>query len=177
MRKLIYALISVVILAATIPNISSAQSVTGDLKFWQMSDFLGFDQVGDCNATTADISSVYARIDENKLFLRVTFDNMVSREHNEIVEDHFNHTGISLGLSLVRQSDRTTFLQQSFNLATLSTSDRNYYSLRTPGKNLWELEIILPEEADRADLEFNLTIEMDGKVVDYFLSDGRNSDA
>ena len=32
--------------------------VSGDLSFWQKQDFLGFDEVKDCSASTGDIASV-----------------------------------------------------------------------------------------------------------------------
>ena len=38
--------------------------------------FLGFDKVGDCLSDIGDITSVFSHIENEKLFLRVTFDDM-----------------------------------------------------------------------------------------------------
>ena len=62
-----------------------ASEFTGDVKFWTKSDFLGFDEVGDCSGSTGDITSVFARIEGNKLLLRISFDNMVERKSNVVV--------------------------------------------------------------------------------------------
>ncbi|MBS3767097.1 MAG: hypothetical protein KGY75_03110, partial [Candidatus Cloacimonetes bacterium] len=52
----------------------------GNLHKWKIEHFLGFDEVGDCKANTGDIASSFAYINGNKLFLRITFDNMVARK-------------------------------------------------------------------------------------------------
>ena len=36
--------------------------VKGDLKFWSIDDFLGFDEVGDCNSEFGDMTSIFAKI-------------------------------------------------------------------------------------------------------------------
>jgi len=153
------------------------EGITGDLYFWQKQDFLGFDEVGDCNAPTGDITAVYARISDRKLFLRVTFDNMVSRQHNQVTRDNFQNANISLALQLIKQASRTTFVEETFDMKNLRKSDEGYFMLRTPATNLLEVEMIIPKKISREELEFNITVLLDGTVVDYFLSDGRNSDA
>lgn len=151
--------------------------VTGDLGFWQKQDFLGFDEVGDCNASTGDIASVWARIDDQKLFLRVTFDNMVTRNHNEVFRDNFQHINIGLALSLTEHASNKSFISRIIDVKTLRKTETDCFLLRTPASNLLEAEILLPEKINREELEFNLSVLIDGKMVDYFLSDGRNSDA
>ena len=49
-------------------------------------DFIGFDKVGDCSSMVGDISSVFARVENENLCFRITFDGMYSR-HNKI--DYF----------------------------------------------------------------------------------------
>ncbi len=62
--------------------------LTANPKSWSTNDFLGFDDVGDSKGTTGDISSVFAKINNNKLKLRITFDNMVTRKSNNVIKDH-----------------------------------------------------------------------------------------
>ena len=57
-----------------------AFEISGDPKSWNKDDFLGFDRVGDGAFSSGDISSVFARIEEGKLFFRITFDDMYSRK-------------------------------------------------------------------------------------------------
>ncbi len=158
-------------------NIINGQSITGDLRFWQKPDFLGFDETGDCRANAGDISSVYARIENDRLFIRVTFDDMAARQENKVVEDRFLNSGLSLEILLLRNSDQSIFLHHNFNLSEIQSSKKGYYQLRTLKANLWEAEIILGETIEREALEFSLTVTQEGKVVDEFISDGRNSDA
>lgn len=151
--------------------------VSGDLSFWQKQDFLGFDEVDDCSASTGDIASVWAKISEQKLFLRVTFDNMVSRKHNQVTRDHFQNENISMVVQLTDHKLRTLFSEETIDLKALSKTEGNYYMLRTPASNLLEVELTLPRKINREELEFNIAVLADGKISDFFLSDGRNSDA
>ncbi|MCF8364763.1 MAG: hypothetical protein K9H16_03225, partial [Bacteroidales bacterium] len=176
--KKIYMFIYLFILAMiSITSGLSAQTLTGDLKFWQKADFLGFDEIGDCNAETGDISSVFARVEQSRMLLRVTFDNMVSREHNEITSDNFAGVNISLKIKLTRQNTRTTFFDEELDLSAGKISLRSLRALRTPSSNLWETEITLPQPLQRENIEFSLTVLLDGKVVDYFHADGGPTDA
>ena len=52
----------------------------GRLDYWEIDHFLGFDKVGDCISDKGDISSVFSHIENNKLFFRVTFDDMFDRD-------------------------------------------------------------------------------------------------
>ncbi len=154
-----------------------AQQVSGDLHFWQASDFLGFDEIGDCNAKTGDISAVFARVTGRQLLLRVTFDDMVQRIHNLVVADNFETALPELEVRLTRRSDRVELLRRTFDLPAVKTQKNGTFTLRTPADNLWEAEIPLPETVTREDLEFSIVVRTGGKVADDFLSDGRNSDA
>jgi len=158
-------------------RVSNAQSLTGDLKFWQKSDFLGFDPVGDCTGSVGDISSVFARTVDKKLLLRVTFDNMVIRKDNQVAADRFANAGITLSLKLTNNKKNVVLQNLSFDLSQISTKNETSFQLRTPASNLWELESELPEKILRADLRFEITVTVNGKVTDTFNSDGKNSDA
>ncbi len=165
--------LSILIISAGLQS----QSLLGDVEFWQKSDFLGFDEIGDCTGSTGDISSVFARTDGKALLIRITFDNMVSRKHNEMVKDNFSDQNISLKIKLTNQSTRSSIFDQAINLSELSIQKNTFIVLRTPSSNLWEAKIVLSESTNRENIEFSLAVLLDGKIVDYFLSDGRNSDA
>ena len=62
----------------------------GDLKKWKSSQLLGLDEVGDATGNTGDISAVFLRSENQTAVLRITFDNMVKRQHNVIIEDYFD---------------------------------------------------------------------------------------
>ena len=46
----------------------SAFQINGDLKNWSFEDFIGFDEIGDCTLQTGDVSSVFARVENERLF-------------------------------------------------------------------------------------------------------------
>jgi PKD repeat protein len=155
----------------------SAQQIQGDLKLWEKQDFLGFDEIGDCMAETGDISSVYARTVNSKVLIRVTFDNMVTRKHNLVVTDNFLNTDISCDVRLINQNTRQAIFHHNLDISPISNHREAFYSLRNPAANLLEMEIPLAEPISRERIEFSISIILDGKVVDYFLSDGGTSDA
>ena len=68
-----------------------AFEIIGDPKNWKKEDFIGFDEVGD-SQSKGDISSAYVRILNDKLFLRITFDDMYFRK-NEM--DSFKDSNIA----------------------------------------------------------------------------------
>ena len=51
-------------------------SLGGNPKSWAKEDFIGFDKIGDCTSDLGDMSSVFTRVENDKLFLRITFDDM-----------------------------------------------------------------------------------------------------
>ena len=53
-----------------------AFEISGNPKSWDEADFLGFDMVGDGVLSSGDISSAFGRIEEGKLFFRITFNDM-----------------------------------------------------------------------------------------------------
>ena len=65
-------LISILFLSVFFLSLN-ASNFTGDVKSWTKNDFLGFDKVGDCSGLTGDITSVYARIENNQLSIEGDF--------------------------------------------------------------------------------------------------------
>jgi PKD repeat protein len=178
MMKFVNAPLLVIMMGLTlIASNLFGQSLTGELSFWQKSDFLGFDEVGDCRTASGDISSVFARIENNKLLLRVTFDDMVERKENNVINDRFLNSGLSLKMIIVNDDDRSTFLTRDFQLSNLQSSAKGIYALRTPASNLWEAEIALNRTIVREALHFTIAIVKEGIVVDEFISDGSTSRA
>ena len=165
------------LLLFALSSLLSAQQLQGDLKFWEKQDFLGFDEIGDCIAETGDISSVFARAAGSEVFIRISFDDMVTRQHNQVIQDNFSDTDIWCEVRLINQNNRQTIFHQNINLSPVSSQSKNFYSLRTPSANLAEIEIPLGFPVSRQQVEYSISVVKDGKVVDYFLSDGRTSDA
>ena len=73
-----------------------AFEIIGDPRVWEKEDFIGFDEVGD-SQSKGDISSAYVRILNDKLFLRITFDDMYSRKINM---DLFNDSDMEMALKI-----------------------------------------------------------------------------
>ena len=177
MNKIYMIKIMLFLASIILPGITFAQQLQGDPKAWEKSDFLGFDEIGDCTAQTGDISSVFARVSDETLLLRVTFDNMVTRKHNQVETDNFSGKDISLDLRLIHQPTRKHLFHDQLDLAVKESHSDAYPALRTLQSNLFEAAIPLGMKADRHEIEFSISVVLDGKVVDYFLSDGRTSDA
>ncbi|MCF8302375.1 MAG: T9SS type A sorting domain-containing protein [Bacteroidales bacterium] len=169
--------ISAAIVACLISIATMAQSISGDVKFWNQSDLLGFDKIDDCRGTTGDISSAYARIQDNTLMLRVTFDDMVTRKGNKVEKDHFRDKDIKLQLEISRHGQAINLQEKAIDLSLLQSSQTKSHYLRTPQANLWEASINYSADVPIDDLRFSLFVKIDGKTVDQFVSNGRDPDA
>jgi len=143
-----------------------AFEIQGDPKLWSKESFLNFDQVGDGLSYTGDISSVFSFIETDNLFLRVTFDDMYSREYNI---DYFTDENININL-LISSSGKELF-NNTFNLNKRLVEKDIFHFLRTPHSNLFELEIDWPNPDRIKDLFFNIQIIHNNKIVDEFTSD------
>jgi len=42
--------------------------ISGKPENWSFEDFIGFDEIGDCTLQTGDVSSVFARVENERLF-------------------------------------------------------------------------------------------------------------
>ena len=100
----------------------------GNPKSWDKEDFIGFDRVGDCTSHIGDISSVFTRIENDKLFLRITFDDMYSRKINV---DNFTDKNIQIKLIITTENDKL-FHKSSMALSSSSSSFQSVrFSLRS----------------------------------------------
>ena len=143
-----------------------AFEVIGNPMIWSMDDFIGFDEVGDCESK-GDISSAYAKIINDKLFLRITFDDMYSRENKiDLFDDNF------LQLSLKIKGDNNEYFKEIINVADHIRNHATYYFLRTLNYNLIELEINWPYEVLKENLMFEINMVHKEKIVDKFLTNG-----
>ena len=116
-----------------------ASDLTGDIKFWTKSDFLGFDEVGDCSGITGDISSAFARIENDQFLLRISFDNMVERKSNLVFTDNFDGLDISAEIIISDKITKEIFLDSKFQVSESSYNTENLNYLRNPESNLLEM--------------------------------------
>jgi len=161
MRKLLF-IVLIIMAASGLP----AQNFTANPKLWSIEDFLGFDDVGDCNGPTGDMSSAYGRLQDKVLLLRLTFDDMVLRDDNVIVADNFIGKDISLILNINNNLTKKVF-NSSYQINSLQFNAEDAGFLRTPGSNM--LEISLPSPViglDMENLDFGIQVVVDGGIVD-----------
>ena len=100
-----------------------AFEMSGDVRSWKKSDLVGLDEVGDCPAEIGDITSVFARVERETLFLRVTFDDMALREHNRLSRDTFADADIRMRLGVLDQGTGEVLLSRWFEIDGLSGED------------------------------------------------------
>ncbi|MCD4746912.1 MAG: hypothetical protein K8R58_11500, partial [Bacteroidales bacterium] len=175
-NKLFYLFIMIILLFSSV-KLSFGQTISGDLNFWEKSNILNFDAIGDCKAKTGDISSVFAKVKGEQLFLRITFDNMIIRKHNKIIEDLFQNSEVFLDLKINNRLNKNIILDRHFDLKKIELSKDETYQLRTPSSNLWEMQTNIVSNTKPEDMEFHLTVFVDGKQADDFYSNGKNTDA
>ena len=66
--------------------------LTGNPKSWYKSDLIGFDKIGD--SKFGDISSVYLHNENQKSYIRITFNDMIKRQDNRQFNDRFKDKDI-----------------------------------------------------------------------------------
>lgn len=152
-------------------------SLTGNPKSYTINDFLGYDDIGDCLDSTGDISSVFARITNNKLTLRVTFDNMVTRKSNIIIADHFLKTVISLEIKVNLKSHNSQILHKVIPISKNAGLTESYELLRSPEHNMVELLFNESINNQREQLFFEINVIYNGKIIDSFKADGNGAKA
>ena len=113
-----------------------AFEIEGNPKTWEKEDFIGFDKVGDCRSHIGDISSVFTRVENDKLFLRITFDGMYS--HKSKV-DYFTDEDIQVKLTIT--TGNTKLFDNIFEINKTSKNEEILSLLRTPEYNLFEMKI------------------------------------
>ena len=144
-----------------------AFDLEGNPKYWEKEDFIGFDKVGDCKSQIGDISSVFTRIENDKLFLRITFDDMYS--HKSKV-DYFTDEDIQVKLTIT--TGNTKLFDNVFEIDKTSKNESLFSFLRTPEYNLFEIKIDWLTEQSRENLFFNIEIFHNQNLVDEFSADG-----
>ncbi len=158
---------SLLILLTTICFQLLGFEIKGNPKTWEKEDFIGFDKVGDCKSQIGDISSVFTRIETDKLFLRITFDDMYS--HRSKV-DYFTNEDIQI--SLVITTGDTKLFDDVFEIDKTSKNEELRSFLRTSEYNLFEMKIDWSAEQSRENLFFNIDIFHNQNLVDEYSADG-----
>ena len=143
-----------------------AMKLDGNPGSWSEKDFIGFDQVGDCLASVGDISSVFTVIEDNNLFLRVTFDDMFSHQFGV---DQFMNQDIELKL-IISNLERDIF-SGTYNISEVSKESNSTSLLRTPEFNLLEIRIDWAGKQTKENLYFNIQVTHNQNAVDEFYAD------
>ncbi|MCD4788918.1 MAG: hypothetical protein K8R37_02870 [Bacteroidales bacterium] len=150
--------------------------LTGDVNFWTKNDFLGFDKVGDATGATGDITSVFARTENDKFFIRVTFNDMVTRKSNEVIRDNFIGNDIRILIKMTGKSENEQIFSELISIDDLQGKEENIQYLRTPANNMLEIVFdwnsILPQKEL---IIISFKVELDGQIIDEFVADGKGS--
>ena len=142
----------------------------GNPASWAKEHFVNFDYIGDGLSYTGDISSVFAFTDNDKLFLRVTFDDMYSRKD---AADYFANQNMSMNLLISSQGN--ALVRETLDINKTAHQDDALSFLRTPSFNLFELKLNWPYLTSREELFFDIEILHNGKIVDEFNSDASDN--
>ena len=137
----------------------------GRLDYWEIDHFLGFDKVGDCISDKGDISSVFSHIENNKLFFRVTFDDMFDRDAKV---DNFYNNEIYMDLNI--KNSETILFQELIKIDQHFKKDEKYQYLRTLNYNLFELTLDWFHDIDKDKLVYEFNIIVNDNLVDSFNS-------
>ncbi|RLD54892.1 MAG: hypothetical protein DRJ01_17425, partial [Bacteroidetes bacterium] len=151
-------------------------TISGDTDVWKLDDFIGFDTVGDCSANYGDITSVFVKIDNDKLFLRITFDNMILRQSNRSIRDNFSNQEIEMQLDVTNFPKRKKLFSHRFMINSLSEQKADYSFLRTPDKNLLEITINWNYKIPKEKLLFDIKILENNRIVDQFSQTSKRRD-
>jgi hypothetical protein len=158
----------------------SAMEIKGNQKSWKLEDFVGFDTTGDCWGKTGDISTVFVRIENGKMFVRVTFDDMITRFNNEMISDNFSNQKIKLQLFIAKKfeviySKEFGIAKKDYNELTGKDKSDLINYLRTPENNLLEFVFDWNKKIKKEKLRFNINILLNNKIVDTFSGEGNRN--
>ena len=166
---------TLILILILLNNILLGQSFTASPKSWTQDEFLGFDDVGDCKGETGDVSSVFGRPYNGSFLMRVTFDNMISRIENQTSKDNFAGRDISIGIKINGTLEKDGF-ETFFQMSSLKSKTGETNFLRTPDNNLLEILLDYPvSNNELVDLDINVQIYLDGKVVDEVRISGKET--
>jgi len=170
-RNVLLGLLFTLLIAPTL----KAFEISGNVRSWAKTDFLGFDPVGDCSGAVGDISSAFARFEDNNLYLRLTFDDMVIREHNEMVKDNYLNKDLKIMVSVSSISGEIVLFSQKLSLNQLTAKQSGISILRTPETNMFECAILNPGIQTKEELKFDFKVYHGNQLVDSFSADGKGS--
>lgn len=144
-----------------------------DVKDWSRNDLIGFDVVGDCSGSSGDITSVYAKINGDYLLIRVTFDNMITRQSNRMVSDNFLNRDISAIIRITNPQGKSPDVEKSFSIRELKENSSGFQFERVLSNNMLLVNIKNPITFLKKDMVLEVKILIDGSVVDEFISNGK----
>jgi hypothetical protein len=175
--KTLQLIITMLLLACfSFPIMLQAQPMSAPEGGWQKSDFFGFDSIGDCRGSCGDISSVFARIEQNRLLLRITFDDMVIRTDNRMINDRFADSDLHLSIAISNRN-KDEIIATMANLESFSATTKGFQSKRTPESNRWEAVFDLPQSVSREELKIHLSVLQNSEVIETFIGYGAPSRA
>ncbi len=151
-----------------------AFQITGNPKNWTINDFIGYDKIGDNLQKIGDISSLFAKSENDSIFLRITFDDMITRHHNKIISDNYKNKNINITVKI--KKNQKLLKQLDFSLADISKHHSNYRFLRTPENNILEIAILNKNNYDLTSLTLSISVYFNGKISDSLKKNVGNRD-
>lgn len=176
MKTLRFGFMMLLLAFFSVPKLMQAQPMPAPEGDWQKSDFVGFDSIGDCRSSCGDISSVFVRIEQNKLLLRITFDDMIVRENNRMTKDRFADSHLRLSIAISKPG-KDEIIAAMADLESLSTITDGFQFKRSTESNRWDAVFDLPKSVAREELVIGLSVLQNGKIIDTFTGDGAPSRA
>lgn len=150
-----------------------SKGLTGDVKSWTMDHFIGFDPVGDATGSTGDITSVFAKTENGKLILRITFDDMVDYQSNKVVNDRFAQETVSIRFLITDHKTQAGLFQSEINASSMSGVSASAEFLRTPSSSLMELAIPWSQTMPKRNaVDFEIDVMLNAIIVDTFKGNG-----
>ncbi len=170
-----FLLFSILFLSVFFQSLN-ASDFTGDVKYWTKSDFLGFDEIGDCKSKTGDISSVFARVEDGQLLFRISFVDMVERKSNLMSADNFSGLDINAKIVISDKSTKNQLFSNNIPIHQLQFDAEFGNYKRTPQNNLLEMAFVWNSSMPaREHIFIEVRILINGEVVDDFTVDGSGS--
>jgi hypothetical protein len=116
-------------------------------------------------SNTGDISSVFSHIENDKLFFRVTFDDMYNR--NTKTDNFYNN---KIYMDLIIKNGDIVLYKELINIQQNIKKDEKFQFLRTSKYNLFELTLNWLYDIDTNNLTYEVSILLNDDLVDYFNS-------